>query len=99
MAKLSQNLQASGYFDEVRVDALPDPEEGRRIPVKVQLGAVKPRTMGLGVGFSTDVGPRARANWTRHWVNPRAIAWVPRPKCPRRGRTSAPGMKSPSTRR
>ncbi|BCD89373.1 hypothetical protein PSm6_57800 [Pseudomonas solani] len=26
--------------------------------------------MGLGVGFSTDVGPRARANWTRHWVNP-----------------------------
>ena len=60
MAKLSQNLQASGYFDEVRVDALPDPEEGRRIPVKVQLGAVKPRTMGLGVGFSTDVGPRAR---------------------------------------
>lgn len=70
VAKLSQNLQASGYFDEVRVDALPDPEEGRRIPVKVQLGAVKPRTMGLGVGFSTDVGPRARANWTRHWVNP-----------------------------
>ncbi|GAC1033490.1 autotransporter assembly complex family protein [Pseudomonas sp. No.21] len=70
VAKLSQNLQASGYFDEVRVDALPDPGEGRRIPVKVQLGAVKPRTMGLGVGFSTDVGPRARANWTRHWVNP-----------------------------
>jgi len=70
VAKLSQNLQASGYFDEVRVDALPDPEKGRRIPVKVQLGTVKPRTMGLGVGFSTDVGPRARANWTRHWVNP-----------------------------
>lgn len=70
VAKLSQNLQASGYFDEVRVDVLPDPGEGRRIPVKVQLGAVKPRTMGLGVGFSTDVGPRARANWTRHWVNP-----------------------------
>ncbi|WCD78151.1 autotransporter assembly complex protein TamA [Pseudomonas sp. TUM22785] len=70
VAKLNQNLQASGYFDEVRVDALPDPGEGRRIPVKVQLSAVKPRTMGLGVGFSTDVGPRARANWTRHWVNP-----------------------------
>ena len=23
-----------------------------------------------GVGISTDVGPRARANWTRHWINP-----------------------------
>lgn len=70
VAKLSQNLQASGYFDEVRVDAQPEPGAGRLIPVKVRLGAVKPRTLGLGVGFSTDVGPRARANWTRHWINP-----------------------------
>lgn len=70
IAKLSQNLQASGYFEEVRVDAQPEPGAGRLIPVKVRLGAVKPRTLGLGVGFSTDVGPRARANWTRHWINP-----------------------------
>nr|WP_165674006.1 autotransporter assembly complex family protein [Pseudomonas otitidis] len=70
VAKLSQNLQASGYFEEVRVDAQPEPGTGRLIPVKVRLGAVKPRTLGLGVGFSTDVGPRARANWTRHWINP-----------------------------
>lgn len=70
VAKLSQNLQASGYFEEVRVDAQPEPGAGRLIPVKVRLGAVKPRTLGLGVGFSTDVGPRARANWTRHWINP-----------------------------
>uniref|UniRef100_UPI0037C760D5 autotransporter assembly complex family protein n=1 Tax=Metapseudomonas otitidis TaxID=319939 RepID=UPI0037C760D5 len=70
VAKLNQNLQASGYFEEVRVDAQPEPGAGRLIPVKVRLGAVKPRTLGLGVGFSTDVGPRARANWTRHWINP-----------------------------
>lgn len=70
VAKLSQNLQASGYFEEVRVDAQPEPGAGRLIPVMVRLGAVKPRTLGLGVGFSTDVGPRARANWTRHWINP-----------------------------
>lgn len=70
VAKLSQNLQASGYFEEVRVDAQPEPGAGRLIPVKVRLGAVKPRTLGLGVGFSTDVGPRARTNWTRHWINP-----------------------------
>lgn len=70
VAKLNQNLQASGYFEEVRVEAQPEPGAGRLIPVKVRLGAVKPRTLGLGVGFSTDVGPRARANWTRHWINP-----------------------------
>lgn len=70
VAKLSQNLQASGYFDEVRVDASPVKGGGLVIPVKVKLAAVKPRTVGLGVGFSTDVGPRARANWTRHWINP-----------------------------
>ncbi|MBT8769108.1 autotransporter assembly complex protein TamA [Metapseudomonas boanensis] len=70
VAKLSQNLQASGYFEEVRVDASPTQGGGRLIPVSVRLKAVMPRTVGLGVGVSTDVGPRARANWTRHWVNP-----------------------------
>ncbi|BAU74222.1 Outer membrane protein [Metapseudomonas furukawaii] len=69
VAKLSQNLQASGYFEEVRVDASPVKGQGRLIPVKVRLTPAKPRTLGLGVGFSTDVGPRARANWTRHWIN------------------------------
>ncbi len=70
IADLNQALQSSGYFDGVRVDAAPTNADGEVVPVHVHLEARKPRTMGLGLGFSTDVGPRARATWTRHWVNP-----------------------------
>jgi len=69
IAELNQNLQSSGYFEGVRVDAAPAASKENAIPVDVKLETRKPRTMGLGLGFSTDVGPRAKANWTRHWVN------------------------------
>lgn len=69
IAELNQALQSSGYFESVRVDAAPTAATDNVIPVAVKLETRKPRTMGLGLGFSTDVGPRAKANWTRHWVN------------------------------
>ncbi|WP_163024955.1 autotransporter assembly complex protein TamA, partial [Pseudomonas viridiflava] len=69
IAELNQAMQASGYFEGVRVDAAPTAAVGQVIPVTVQLETRKPRTMGLGLGYSTDVGPRGRANWTRHWAN------------------------------
>ncbi|GAB3486586.1 autotransporter assembly complex family protein [Azotobacter salinestris] len=70
IAKLQQNLQAPGYFEGVRVDANPTGARGDLVPVVVQLQMRKPRSFGIGAGFSTDVGPRGRANWTRHWANP-----------------------------
>ncbi|MEK1938917.1 MAG: autotransporter assembly complex family protein [Pseudomonas sp.] len=75
IAKLYQNLQGSGYFESVRVDAAPTQASGEQIPVKIELITRKPRTMGVGVGFSTDVGPRAKLNWTRHWLNPEGHSW------------------------
>lgn len=70
IAELNQALQSSGYFESVRVDAVPTSAANDVIPVAVTLDTRKPRTMGLGLGYSTDVGPRVKANWTRHWVNP-----------------------------
>jgi translocation and assembly module TamA len=75
IAELNQAMQASGYFEGVRVDATPTSAQGQVIPVVVQLETRKPRTMGLGLGYSTDVGPRAKANWTRHWVNPQGHSY------------------------
>ena len=69
IAELYQALQGSGYFGSVRVDANPAQAQNQRIPVLVTLTTREPRTLGLGVGFSTDVGPRMRATWTRHWAN------------------------------
>lgn len=75
IAELNQAMQTSGYFDGVRVDATPTAAVGQEIPVTVQLETRKPRTMGLGLGYSTDVGPRGKANWTRHWVNPQGHSY------------------------
>jgi len=75
IAELNQALQSSGYFEGIRVDAAPTAAANDVIPVAVQLQTRKPRTMGLGLGFSTDVGPRVKANWTRHWVNPQGDSY------------------------
>ncbi|WP_060844113.1 autotransporter assembly complex protein TamA [Pseudomonas sp. St29] len=85
IAELNQALQSSGYFEGVRVDAAPSAAEHQVIPVAVQLETRKPRTMGLGLGYSTDVGPRVKANWTRHWVNPQghSYGWEAEVSAPR----------------
>jgi len=75
IAKLQQNLQARGYFEGVRVDASPAGVNGQVVPVLVQLHMRKPRSFGIGAGFSTDVGPRGRLNWTRHWANPQGHSY------------------------
>ncbi|MDB5980271.1 MAG: surface antigen (D15):surface antigen variable number [Pseudomonas sp.] len=75
IAELNQNLQSSGYFDGVRVDTAPTTAVDQVIPVAVQLQTRKPRTIGLGIGFSTDVGVRGKANWTRHYVNSRGDSY------------------------
>lgn len=68
---LNQALQSSNYFSSVRVDTDPDQADSQQqIPVKVLLSARKPRSLGLGLGFSTDVGPRLRFDWSRYWSNP-----------------------------
>jgi translocation and assembly module TamA len=70
LAELHQSLQSSGYFEAVRVDATPATAQAETIPVEVRLTTRKPRTFGIGLGYSTDVGPRGRFDWTRHWRNP-----------------------------
>ncbi len=64
---LNQALVSTRYFEDVRVEAAPEHAVARVVPVQVQLQARKPRTLAAGLGFSTDVGPRLRGNWTRHW--------------------------------
>lgn len=69
VAKFSHNLQSTGYFQQVRVDAVGEADGPLEIPVRVSLEPIKPRTLSLGAGFSTDVGPRGRVGWERHRVN------------------------------
>lgn len=71
IAKLNRELLSSGYFDAVQVSAPASEAQDLQIPVHVTLNARKRHSLGFGGGFSTDVGPRARAEWTQHWLNSR----------------------------
>ncbi|MFV8571416.1 autotransporter assembly complex protein TamA [Marinobacter sp. SBS5] len=70
VAKLSSDLSNSGYFSGVDVDSSPNSAEDRVIPVTIGLTPRDRRSLALGVGFSTDVGPRFRGNWREHYTNP-----------------------------
>lgn len=69
VANLNGNLSNSGYFAEVLVDAPPGEAIDRVIPIHVRLRARTPRSLSVGMGFSTDVGPRLRGTWREHWLN------------------------------
>ena len=70
IARLNSNLQNSGYFSGVDIDASPARAENGTIPVRVALTRREARSVAAGVGFSTDVGPRFRGTWREHWINP-----------------------------
>lgn len=67
LGELNRTLQAAGYFREIQIDAGPERAVERRIPVLVTLNKREPRSLGAGIGFSTDVGPRLRGTFTRHY--------------------------------
>jgi len=66
IADFYQALQSIGYFDSIQIDAQPL-ADSEQVPVKVQASLRKPRSFGVGAGFSTDVGARGRFSWTRHY--------------------------------
>ncbi|CEA05189.1 OMP85 family outer membrane protein [Pseudomonas saudimassiliensis] len=71
LAEFNRELLASGYFEAVQVTAPADLAVDGEIPVQADLKARKPHSLGFGGGFSTDVGPRVKADWTQHWLNSR----------------------------
>lgn len=71
VAELNRALLASRYFETVRVRPLPEEAENGRVPVLVALQAQEKNRVGVGLGYSTDVGPRLRLTWAKPWLNSR----------------------------
>ncbi len=69
VARLNRRLADSGYFSEARVNVARDEADDGKVPVRLELTAREPNTLDVGVGFSTDEGPRVRGGWKRHWLN------------------------------
>jgi len=70
VSTLHLNLLNSGYFKEVRIQ--PQTEKAGddgQIPIDAKLEMSLRNRVSLGLGATTDEGPRIRLGWKRPWVN------------------------------
>ncbi len=62
-------LLTTGYFASVDLRTEPQPPPDLEVPVSVVLTAAKRQVYTLGVGYSTDKGPKFRAGYTNRRLN------------------------------
>lgn len=63
LLELQSRLQDSPYFASAGVHAEIDPAHPLNVPIKVSIEENRARTLGLGIGMSTDTGPRAQLDY------------------------------------
>lgn len=68
MLEFQRRLQASPYFGRVTVDIDTDPAQPRAVPIRIELSESRTKRFSFGVGYSTNVGPRAEATYRQSLV-------------------------------
>jgi translocation and assembly module TamA len=70
LAELNQQLDASQYFRQIRVQPRLRSTADQTVPVEVSL-LMRPRhAWSGGLGFTTDTGPRTRLSYENRYFNP-----------------------------
>lgn len=75
ITKTYQDLSGSGYYADIEVKALFDQRQEGAIPVEIKLIKSKRRTFSVGIGASTDTGPRLRFEHKNRRVNHRGHSY------------------------
>jgi len=65
LLELQSKLIDTEYFKQVEVNVRRDQIEGNRIPVDVELTPNRRNRYRVGLGYSTDTGPRMTLDWRR----------------------------------
>lgn len=69
-------FHGSDYFNHILVTPqISDDDSDQTVPLQVDLAMASKHSFGAGVGFSTDQGPRVRANYKDRYVNRRGHKW------------------------
>lgn len=61
--KTQEALELSGLFRSVNITLADQPVEGNLIPIEISVIEGKQRTIGFGIGFTTQLGPGITAEW------------------------------------
>ena len=67
---LTNNYSSSNWFSSVLLQPHLD-DKKKLVDVDVLLYPRKKNIMNVGLGYSTDVGPRFQWSWTKPWINDR----------------------------
>ncbi|MEW8102884.1 MAG: autotransporter assembly complex family protein [Candidatus Thiodiazotropha endolucinida] len=63
LLKLQSDLVDTEYFKQVEVVTRRDQREGDRVPIDINLKPNKRNRYRIGLGYSTDMGPRLTLDW------------------------------------
>ncbi|MFZ7142030.1 autotransporter assembly complex protein TamA [Avibacterium avium] len=70
LSSFTNDYTSTNWFSSVLVQPNLD-EENKIVNVDVLLTPRKKNAMDVGIGYSTDVGPRFQWGWTKPWINSR----------------------------
>ena len=74
--KIYSRLQGSDYFRQVLLNPRLDTQgNDLTVPVDVDFGLQSQTSFGAGVGYSSDQGPRLRADYRNRYANSRGHKW------------------------
>ena len=63
-----QLLQSSGFYADIKINALHKQAIDQRIPIEISLKAKKRNAWKFKVGYGTDTGPRISGELNRRWT-------------------------------
>jgi len=69
LSSIQQRLNVSGYFSSVEIRPDTRSNEAQQVPVEILLLPAERITYGVGLGFSTDTGPRLRGGYENKRLN------------------------------
>lgn len=66
---IRKKLLATGYFKQVSVEVLESKRNKTKVPINVVLTAGDRIKYAVGLGFSTDIGPRVSVDYNNHRIS------------------------------
>ncbi|MDX1574173.1 MAG: autotransporter assembly complex family protein [Methylophaga sp.] len=68
---LRNNLNNSGYFDEINARTLSEQRADGQVPVEIIVSADEKHRYSAGLGYGTDTGARMSLGWQNRYINDR----------------------------